>query len=435
MIKKILLLTVSLCNCNSLLFAQDTLTVMQYNLTNYGNYTSYCTSTNNPIASKDGYFKTIAAYVKPDILTVNEMKADNVYANRVLVNVLNTNGVTYYKKAAFTNNSSSDLVNMLFYNSNKLNLHSQEIISKDIQNSDLTRVIDVYKLYYKSASLGTGPDTTFLYCIVGHFKAGSASADQADRDRTATAIMSYLNTKNKADNYLMMGDFNVYNSNEAAFQKLINSSNTKMNFSDPVNQVGNWSNNSAYTAVHTQSTRSSNTNSGCFAGGGMDDRFDYILSSKNILNDSTGFKYVAGTYKAVGQDGNHFNIALTDNTNNTVPANVLSALYEMSDHLPVTMKIRVNELNTGMTSAAKSINIYFENPLTDILKIYVNNVSVSPIKLRLYSITGSLIFEDYLEYDSGFYSTSKTETLPTGLYFLRLTNGKDLDFTGKLLKN
>ena len=28
------------------LFAQDTLTVLQYNLLNYGNITSYCTNTN-----------------------------------------------------------------------------------------------------------------------------------------------------------------------------------------------------------------------------------------------------------------------------------------------------------------------------------------------------------------------------------------------------
>ena len=37
----------------------DTLKVMQYNLLNYGNNTSYCNATNNNISNKDSYIRTI----------------------------------------------------------------------------------------------------------------------------------------------------------------------------------------------------------------------------------------------------------------------------------------------------------------------------------------------------------------------------------------
>jgi len=39
--------------------AQDTLTFLQYNLLNYGNFTSYCTTTNNNVSRKNGYIGTI----------------------------------------------------------------------------------------------------------------------------------------------------------------------------------------------------------------------------------------------------------------------------------------------------------------------------------------------------------------------------------------
>ena len=44
---KILLCIILIASLN--LFSQDTLTFMQYNLLNYGNYTDYCTSLNNNI--------------------------------------------------------------------------------------------------------------------------------------------------------------------------------------------------------------------------------------------------------------------------------------------------------------------------------------------------------------------------------------------------
>jgi hypothetical protein len=41
------------------LFAQDTIKIMQYNLLNYGNTTSWCTTENNNMNDKDIYLKNM----------------------------------------------------------------------------------------------------------------------------------------------------------------------------------------------------------------------------------------------------------------------------------------------------------------------------------------------------------------------------------------
>ncbi|MDD2324224.1 MAG: hypothetical protein PHQ69_11500, partial [Bacteroidales bacterium] len=77
--------------------AQQTVTYMQYNLLNYGNFTSYCTSSNNNQDAKDQYLKTILNHIQPDILAVNEVGRNSANATRLLNQVLNSNtyGVAY----------------------------------------------------------------------------------------------------------------------------------------------------------------------------------------------------------------------------------------------------------------------------------------------------------------------------------------------------
>ncbi len=58
--------------------------------------------------------------------------------------------------------------------------------------------------------------------------------------------------------------------------------------------------------------------------------------------------YVAGSLTPVGNDGLHFNSSINSPTNNSVPAAVLTALYEMSDHLPVYVDIDVERLQISV---------------------------------------------------------------------------------------
>ena len=131
-------------------FSQDTLRVMHYNLLNYGNYTSYCTTGNNNHEDKDGLIRTIIDYELPDIFTVNEINRYEFYQNRLLTSVLNTGGRTWYKRGSISNQALSDLVNMLYYNSDKLVLKSHEVVQSQLRD------IDLFTLYLKNDNLSRG---------------------------------------------------------------------------------------------------------------------------------------------------------------------------------------------------------------------------------------------------------------------------------------
>ena len=256
------------------LFAQDSIRVMHYNLMYYGQTTSYCTTTNNSESAKNGYLKTIAKYVKPDILTVNEISPNTLKHQLLMDNCLNVDGITYYKKGTLSNLSNSDLSNELYYNSEKLGLKSQHNIPTSVRD------INIYKLYFKAANLSITHDTAYVICIVMHLKAGSYPENATERATQTNILMNYLNYLGVKDNYILMGDFNVYSGSEDCFQNLINNANQDIRFFDPINKIGNWNSNSSYSDYHTQSTHTSST--GCFATGGLDDRFDLIML-KTIL--------------------------------------------------------------------------------------------------------------------------------------------------------
>ncbi len=334
-----LVLTLFLLLVNSHAQQFDTLRVMQYNLLLYGANFSNCTSSTNNLEDKDGFLETITKHVKPDLLIVNEMGAAGIYGDRILANSLNTNGVNRYKRATIQSNSFSSLVNCLFFNKNKLALHEQTKVVQDVNGNDLTRAIDVCTFYYKDELLSEVQDTTFFHVLAVHLKAGSSTSDIQSRDLETEAAMDHIISKMKPGYFLIAGDMNMKNSNEQAFKNLTESAAGDHKFYDPIDELGSWNSNSSFAHVHTQSTRSSNTNNGCFSGGGMDDRFDVILVSGQVLEDTGKVSFVENSYVAVGQDGNHLNQSVSAGGNSSVPSSVLVALYEMSDHLPVQMDL------------------------------------------------------------------------------------------------
>lgn len=326
----------------------DTLRVMSYNLLYYGQVTSFCTSSNNNINDKDGYFETVASYIKPDLLVVNEMGASNIYGDRIIANVLNTNGETRFARANIQNNSFSNLVNAVFYDKNKLALYRTEKVEKALNNSSLVRVIDVWTFYYKDPNLTQGSDTAFIHLAGMHLKAGSNASDAVDRGLATEALMDYLETEYQPGYFIAAGDMNMKSSNETAYQNLTDNAFGAYRFYDPLFPNESWSGASSFAFSHTQSTR---TSGGCFAGGGLDDRFDIMLMSEQLMEDSAAVHYIDNSYKAVGNDGNHYNMSLIDGNNNSAPSTVLAALYDMSDHLPVIADISVRLIETPVDTS------------------------------------------------------------------------------------
>lgn len=330
-------LTISLLLSIYFAGAQDTLKVMHYNLLNYGNITDYCTLNNNDPNDKKAWLKTIVDFYLPDILTVNELGTSPVYHQQILNDVLNTGGRNYFAMAAATNLAESDIINMLYYNSNKLVLAWQDVVAHYLRD------INMYKLYHKLQP-GNSTDTAFIHLFVAHFKAGSSGSDKTTRADMAQAIRTYVEANNITDACLMMGDLNLQNSSEQAWQNLTNGTTASFNFSDPLDMEGYWHNNADFASVHTQSTHI-NSN-GCASAGGMDDRFDFIMTNPALSQPEYPVRFVDGSYQNIGQDGQRFNGSLIDPPNNSAPANVINALYEMSDHVPIMLKLSV-DVNTN----------------------------------------------------------------------------------------
>lgn len=423
-----LLIIVLITFTSLLLNAQDDIKVMQYNLLNYGNITSYCTTSNNNYLDKEVYLKTIINYVNPDVFTVNELAGNTYIINRLLDSVMNKSNTIVYGKSDYINTNGSDLVNMLYYNKAKLVYVSAESIQNHVRD------IVLYRLYYKSPNLAQSHDTAWLNFIVGHLKAGSTSSNKSDRDLMTNDAMTYLVSHNYHGNYTFQGDFNIRSSNENSYKNLINYSDINYRFFDPINRPGNWNNSSSYADIHTQSTHSSSN--GCAAGGGCDDRFDFILISNDLKQGNAHVNYVPNTYTVIGNDGNHFNQSINSGTNNSAPANIINALYNMSDHMPVSLVLHIDaQVSSVAYSQENLIKVNFQNPVDGDLDLYVESDVEQMLKAELWSINGKKINDIEMGKSKYFHSIFPMQNLSKGMYLLRIINsaGENI-YSAKVLK-
>jgi hypothetical protein len=194
-----------------------------------------------------------------------------------------------------------------------------------------------------------------FYVYNSHYKADLDSpapgANATKRLNEADAIRLNSDALGEGTHAIYAGDYNVYysDSREPAVGRLTAAGAGQAN--DPAGQIGNWHNSSSFAAIHTQSPCVSSSVSGtsnCFAGGGMDDRFDFQLVTGELL-DGAGLSYINNSYHTFGNNGSTFNLDI-NSASNTVPltgvtsytkAQVLSALHTVSDHLPVVADYQV----------------------------------------------------------------------------------------------
>ncbi len=416
--------------------SMDTLRVMTYNLLNYRNNTiTGCSNTNNNPTTKEGGLNTIISHVLPDILVCNEIGTSDPAASfRISQNALNQNGRNYYQfttmqkgQRQIINGSSTG--NMIYWDSRKLELYDNDFIEFDPFNRALVRVIDHYTLYYKDPNLSVHADTTFLHIFIAHLKAGNTTSDQNERDWATNAVMAYLDSNNIDGNILLGGDLNLYRSNENAYQNMLNYSLSSLRFYDPINVPGSWTNNSPYAIVHTQSTR---TTGGCGATGGLDDRFDFILASDEIMNGTDSVQYISGSYEAVGQDGQHFNAAVSSGTNNSAPTAVIQALEAVSDHLPVIMDLEIRlPATTSIKKVKQHSNYIFNNPIEDFLSVsFKDDKQVRTV--QLIDMSGRILLEKQAE-NKGRIKLDCSD-FKRGVYFLKVVENHNTYSIQKLIK-
>ena len=173
-----------------------------------------------------------------------------------------------------------------------------------------------------------------FYIYSSHLKASPGSKNQADRLFGIEQLLENAQELPEGSRIIYAGDYNIYNNSEPAYEALV--APGPVAAIDPYGN-GSWS--GASNAIkHTQSPR--DASGGGLVGGSLDDRFDFQLPTI-VLSDGVGMDIIPGTYRALGNDGVHYDVAINDGNNSYFPgdsqrSNALADdLYDASDHIPV----------------------------------------------------------------------------------------------------
>ncbi len=213
-------------------FAQDTAKIMNYNILNY-NANSSDTVVRHP------YYRTVIQATNPDILVVEEILSQNA-VNIFLSKVMNLSGNGTYQAGTFIDGPDTD--NEVFFKSSKYVFISNTPIHTELRD------INEFKLRHIASG-----DTIRLYAV--HLKAGNTSSDEQQRAREVDSLRKVTNMLPSGSNFLVMGDYNIYRSDDPAYIKLKQViSGNEGHVLDAINITGTW-NNSAYAIYHTQSPR------------------------------------------------------------------------------------------------------------------------------------------------------------------------------------
>lgn len=324
------------------------------------------------------YFRVVMNEIQPDIVVCQEITY-YAGARKFLGSVMNWDTVLF-RMADFNLNLQQDLYNSLFYRTSRIICDSAQFLSTGISIQGERDIAEYY--------LKTIPDSIEFRVLSVHLKALRDCT--AVRLRQATILRNYLDSCEIGTNFLVVGDFNIYYSNEPAFRELTDDlENNNGRLWDPLDASGYWHDNRAFAHIHTQSTRLEEL-SDDGAGGGLDDRFDMILCSATFL-DAVGMTLLTDTYTAFGNDGYHFNKSINFGTNSAVSAGVANALYYASDHLPVYVDIEVKE--TGIEEAdEQAFFLYnYPNPFTSETTIEYILAREDEVVLEIYDITGQKV--------------------------------------------
>ncbi len=377
--------------------------IVSYNLLNYPG---------SDTAARNPYFRTVINSLNPDILVVQEITSQSG-VDGYLSNVMNV-GRTDYSAGTFINGPDTD--NGIYYRNDIFIFLSNTPIQTALRDINEFKLVHIFTR-----------DTLRIYSV--HLKASTGSANELQRAAEVDSLRKVTNALPHGSNFIVCGDFNIYGSNELAYQKLLEiTSGNDGKFNDPLTLTGTW-NNPAYAQYHTQSPRVRSFGGG--ATGGMDDRFDMMLYSNAVKNPG-GITYVTNSLVAYGNDGNHFNDSINRPPNTAVTQAIANALHYTSDHLPV-YSLFTFESATSIANASGVVTNYslqqnYPNPWNPVTKISFAVPKTSFVTIKVYSITGKEISTLVSkEMNPGTYEINfDGASLSGGVYFYRMYAG---DFT------
>lgn len=346
----------------------------------------------------------------PDIFMVCELQSG--FGGDLILDASLNATESLYERVTFVPNQSggANLQQLLFYRKDKFILEDEEVIQTNIRD------INHYTLKLSTVDIQTNP--VLIEIFVTHLKSSQGGTNEQLRLDMVQEFTNRLETLDPNAFVLFAGDFNIYSSTEPAYIELLDPTNAIV-MVDPIDTPGAWSTNINFQDIHTQSTRVSSGPFGAGAGGGLDDRFDFILVSENMLSNPT-LSYIPNTYKAFGNNGNCFDLSINDSACSGFYSEILREnLYNMSDHLPIVMDLETNEeiviLNIP-TAVLNESNLILKNTVvSENLNIF--NPNGAPIQFWIVNTLGQIVKEFHsqgggnIEWDVSY--------LPTGLYFLQ----------------
>jgi endonuclease/exonuclease/phosphatase family metal-dependent hydrolase len=343
--------------------------------------------------------RQVMAYLSPDILVVQEMQSQAGVA-LFRDSILNYSATDY---DAIPFHDGPDTDNALFYK------HDNVVFLSSHYLSTVNRDIAAYELRVQASG-----EELRIYSI--HFKASQGDSNESIRYQEATQLRTHLDSLDYSSNVLVLGDFNIYTSSEDAYQVLVSDTYQQGygRLYDPQDLPGDWHSNMAFAPAHTQSTRSSQLPDGG-ASGGLDDRFDMILSTQSLL-DTSGLHLLSDSYVVLGNDGNHFNVSVNSGNNYSVPSEIADALYYSSDHLPVSITL------------SDGVDI---NEQQEVVKVWPNPIQTQAhvefpwhedfqfARVTLTNILGQRVYESDVYSPSGF--ILNRDRLSLGVYSLHIS--------------
>ena len=379
--------------------AQNTIKTMFYNVLDFPEL--------NP--NRIYLLQDILQDYEPDIFMVCELQ-NQEGADIILNTGLNSDGTLYSAAPYFDNQSGGgDLQQALFYRNDMFVLENTEIVNTPVRD------INKYTLLLNTVDQEINPIR--IYAYVTHLKSSQGSANQQLRLSMVEAFVNDTEQLPEDAYVLFAGDFNLYTSTEPAYIEILDDTNNIV-MADPIDTPGAWNNNEDFKSIHTQSTRISSSGFGGGAGGGLDDRFDFIMVSQNIMTDNN-LHYKNNTYKAYGNNGNCYNNNINDiNCGGVFNQLVRDDLYNMSDHLPVVMELETDQEIVFLERADQTVVQPFSLKSTlvsNVLTLFTPQIDLQHRHFSIYNTMG----QEMLGFDANTNTTAiKVSQLARGIYYI-----------------
>lgn len=400
---------------------------MSYNILNFPN---------GNISGRVDTLENVVDYYQPHLLMVQELQNESGLTD--ITDMMDNLGYGDFENSPFVAQQSDPgnpfkLQQAIVFDRNTMRLHSQDQIITSVRD------VNYYKMYLNDAGLETGSDTTFFHVFVTHLKSSTGSDNQIARAQMVQAFQNFASTHLTNDDLaIIAGDFNIYSNTEDAYS-LLTQPTTGIAMNDPFSSFGNWTGSSfSHKEILTQSTRQSQY-AGDGAGGGIDDRFDFILFSNGMMTNSSALAYVPDSYKSLGNNGTCYNSSITScNSGNEVPIDVLASIYFMSDHIPQICELEVNlDLNVASNQFNENSTTFRKgNIINNELELIIRNHKAGSTSVQIYNLNGQLVaHRDLNNGTSPLYFSFSNEHFGLGMFIVEVIYADQSISTHRFLVN